>query len=89
MSCKPELVVNPFAFFLPFANNAACCLHRRKPEKEISDGVPTVFRYPDAFRNRCAQALDRALLSVPGYESWRLFDPGRDHPVDADALHAA
>ena len=51
----------------------------------MSDAQPIVFQWkfsPD-YNSRSLNALNRALSQIELYESWRLFDPGLDCPVDS------
>ena len=51
----------------------------------MSGAQPIVFQWnfsPD-YNSRSLNALNRALNQIALYESWRLFDPGLDCPVDS------
>jgi phenylacetate-CoA ligase len=41
------------------------------------------WHFPPDYHKKSSQVLDTALNSVPGYRSWRDFDPGPEYPVDA------
>lgn len=49
----------------------------------MSPSVLMPSRVDAGYLERCEEALDRALLAVPGYASWRRFDPGPSCPIDA------
>jgi phenylacetate-coenzyme A ligase PaaK-like adenylate-forming protein len=50
----------------------------------MSNADPILFpgTFPADYYRRCSEALNTALDRVAMYQSWRRFDPGRDHNVD-------
>jgi len=40
------------------------------------------WQFPPEYEQRSLELLEKALNSIPGYRSWRAFDPGPAYPVD-------
>jgi phenylacetate-CoA ligase len=44
--------------------------------------VPQRWKYPADYYRHSLDVLETALNKVAAYKSWRVFDPGREYPVD-------